>query len=155
MTIYGTQIRPLLDFFVSKYLFYKVQIAQNQALRICRGAMRSAPICVLQASCNEMPLNKRHEYICLNYKAKLKRLPVGSHPPRNLIKDSGLEVHCFTDQGIATFNPVTESPIFDRLVIKPRTLHEEPLPGSSLAGLRSRQVFSTTPNPTPRSQFQK
>ena len=134
LTIYRTQIRSLLDFgmpayfFASKYLLDKLQIVQNQALRICCGAMRSTPICVLQASCNEMPLDKRHEYICLNCKAKLLRLPAHSHPARNLIEDSELEAYCFTDKDIATFNSVTKSPIFDQLVIEPRTLDTDPPP---------------------------
>ena len=133
-TMYRTQIRSLLEFgmpayfFASKYLLDKLQIVQNQALRICCGAMRSTPICVLQASCNEMPLDKRHEYICLNYKAKLLRSPVQSHPARNLIEDSELEAYCFTDKDIATFNSVTKSPLFDQLVIEPRTLDTDPPP---------------------------
>ena len=132
LIIYRTQIRSLLDFgmpayfFASKHLLDRLQRIQNQALRICCGAMRSTPICVLQAACNEMPLDKRHQYLCFNYKAKLLEMPSYSHPARNLIADSGMELYCFTDQEITTFNSITKSPLFDQLNLEPHALPKQP-----------------------------
>ena len=108
-------------YFAPQCYLDKLCTIQNQALRICCGAMRSTPICALQAACNEMPLHLRHQYLCLNYKAKLLRLPKGSHPAQNLIEDSAEEVYCFTEQNIRTFNRFTKSTVFDQLIFEPYT----------------------------------
>ena len=62
-----------------------------------------------------------HQYLCLNYKAKLLRLPKGSHPAQNLIEDSAEEVYCFTEQNIRTFNRFTKSTVSDQLIFEPYT----------------------------------
>ena len=124
LTLYRTLIRSALDygmpayFFASKSQLARLRKIQNQALRICCGAMKSTPICALQASCNEMPLELRHQYLCLNFKAKLMRLPRDTHPAQNLIEDSAEELYCFTEQTINTFNEYTKSPVFDHLSLE-------------------------------------
>ena len=44
----------------------------NEALRICSGAFKSSPISSLQAECNEIPPQLRHQQLALQYAIKLK-----------------------------------------------------------------------------------
>ena len=70
-------IRSVIDYGLQAYFFAakchtaKVEKVNNQALRLCCGAMRSTPICVLEVDCNEMPLHIRHKYLCLLYRCRL------------------------------------------------------------------------------------
>ena len=131
LTLYGTIIRSALDYGMPAYYFApkchleKLQTIQNQALRICCGAMQSTPICALQASCNELPPHLRHYYLCLSFKAKLSRLPPNSHPARSLIEDSEVEVYGFTEKIISTFNLLTKSPVFCGITIEPQPLSQK------------------------------
>lgn len=45
---------------------------QNQALRICSGAVKSSPVAAIQVEVGEMPLNLRRDQLALVYWANLK-----------------------------------------------------------------------------------
>jgi len=57
---------------------------QNDALRLCLGAMPRTPVVCLQHACAEMPLFIRHKLLCPKYKAHL--LTFRDHPCVSLIK---------------------------------------------------------------------
>ena len=123
--MHRTIIRFALDYgmpesyFAPKCHLEKLKNIQNQALRMCCGAMQSTPICALQAACNEMPLHLRHYYLCLGFKAKLLRLPPNGHPALSLIEYSGVEVYGFTEKILSEFNLLTKSPVFCGIMIEP------------------------------------
>jgi len=58
----------------------------NVCVRICSGAMRSTPINCLQHYCNEMPLKRKYEQLCLYYRAYLSTF--NDHSTLSAIGDS-------------------------------------------------------------------
>ncbi len=64
--------------------FYKkIEVIQNQALRICCGAFRSSPVASLQVEMGELPLEQRRFQLWLRYwsgvKGHLENHPVTLH----------------------------------------------------------------------------
>jgi len=55
-------------FFAFPSLLKLLHNIQNDALRLCIGAMASTPVICLHLVCDEMPLNIRHKFLCLNFK---------------------------------------------------------------------------------------
>jgi len=76
-------------FFYSETSLAPLFKVQFEALRLCTGAMRSTPTICLQHSCGEMPVEIRHELLCLKDKAHL--LTFLEHPTKTLIFDSWQE----------------------------------------------------------------
>jgi len=76
--IYRILIRSSLDYgsliygFATETIIKKIKVIQNQALRICCGAVRTSPIAALEVGVGEAPLNLRREKIRLNYWVNLK-----------------------------------------------------------------------------------
>jgi len=58
-------------FFASPSLLKPLQKIQNDALRLCTGALVSSPVICLHHACHEMPFNIRHKFLCLKFKALL------------------------------------------------------------------------------------
>jgi len=56
-------------FVASPSLIKPLQKIQNDALRLCTGALVSTPVFCLHHACNEMPLNIKHKFLCLKFKA--------------------------------------------------------------------------------------
>jgi len=54
-------------FFASPSLLKPLQKIQNDALRLCTGALVSIPVICLHHACNEMPLNSKHKFLCLKF----------------------------------------------------------------------------------------
>jgi len=95
LNIYRSIIRPVIEYGTEAYFFssetslaplFKVQF---EALRLCTGAMRSTSTICPQHSYGEMPLEIRHELLCLKYKAHF--LTFLEHPTKILISDSWQE----------------------------------------------------------------
>lgn len=63
--IYCAVIRSNIDYgsvvysSANKTLLKKIEVIQNQALRICCGAFRSSPVASLQVEMGEFPLEQR------------------------------------------------------------------------------------------------
>jgi len=72
-------------FFASSSLLKPLQKIQNHALRFCSGALVSTPVVCLHHACNEMPLNIKHKFLCLKFKAHL--LSFSDHPALSLTED--------------------------------------------------------------------
>jgi len=91
LTIYRSLVRSVIEcgmeaYFLSSSNMLKPLVKiQNDALRLCIGAMPSTPVACLQYACKEMPLFIRHKLLCLKYKAHL--LTFSDHPCRSLIED--------------------------------------------------------------------
>ena len=72
-------------FFASPSLLKPLQKIQNDALRLCTGALVSTPVICLHHACNEMTLDIRHKFLCLKFKAHL--LPFSDHLALSLTED--------------------------------------------------------------------
>ena len=110
VAIYRALVRSVLEYGLEVFHFapqkYLIRLERIQAcaLRICCGAMRSTPICALQAACKEMPLDLRHQYLSLRFKNKI--MGSNNHPCRDVYSDSKEQesgrrtffksVHCIT-----------------------------------------------------------
>uniref|UniRef100_A0A3P9LEU6 Reverse transcriptase domain-containing protein n=1 Tax=Oryzias latipes TaxID=8090 RepID=A0A3P9LEU6_ORYLA len=76
--IYITMIRSVTDYGIIVYntacktLLHKIEVIQNQALKICTGAMRSTPAVSLQVEMGELPLKLRIKQLMLNYWVKIQ-----------------------------------------------------------------------------------
>ena len=120
LKIYRSLIRPVIDygmpayFMTAKSQVKKIEIVQNQALRICCGAMPSTPTCILQAACNEMPLHLRHLYLCLTYRHHLLRNCTVRHPTQSIISDSWYDIYCLTNSRFKTFNYISKNEVFNK-----------------------------------------
>ena len=90
VSLYRALIRSVTDYAMKVYFNpntrKQIELIQNQALRLCIGAMKSTPIISLQHTCNELPPHLRHVQICLNYRAHL--LTFNSHPNSIVISDT-------------------------------------------------------------------
>nr|XP_054604977.1 uncharacterized protein LOC129166525 [Nothobranchius furzeri] len=76
--IYISMIRSVIDYgsimygSSSKTLLKRIESIQNQALRICSGAIKSTPVASLQVEMGEMPICLRFKQILLNYWTSLQ-----------------------------------------------------------------------------------
>ena len=151
LKIYRSLIRPVIEYGMPAYFFStrtqqkKIETIQNQALRICCGAMPSTPICVLQASCHEMPLHIRHLYLCLTYRYHLLSC-TARHPSLSVISDSWHDLYCLTNPNFKTFNYFTKNVISNDLsvsstpaILKPPWLISVPLVDTRLLKLTPSQ----------------
>uniref|UniRef100_A0A8C1XU29 Uncharacterized protein n=1 Tax=Cyprinus carpio TaxID=7962 RepID=A0A8C1XU29_CYPCA len=90
--IYCAVIRSNIDYgcivhsSANKTLLNKIEVIQNQALRICCGAFRSSPVASLQVEMRELPLQLRRFQLRLRYWCGVKG-HLESHPVRLLLKD--------------------------------------------------------------------
>jgi len=71
-------------FFASPSLLKSSHKIQNDALRLCTGAMASTPVVCLRHVCNEMPLNIKHTFLCLQFRAHL--FSFTANPAQSLIE---------------------------------------------------------------------
>ena len=61
LSLYWALIRSITDYDMEVYFTstnvnkLEIEKIQNEALRLCTGALRSTPVCTLQHACNEMP----------------------------------------------------------------------------------------------------
>ena len=91
LTVYMSLVRSVkvygmeAYFFTSPSLLKPLHKIQNDALRLCTGAMASTPLICLHHACEEMPLLIRHKFFCLKFKAHL--LTSSDHPAQSLIED--------------------------------------------------------------------
>lgn len=84
--IYCTVIRASLEYgsivyrFATETILKKVEVIQNQALRICCGAFKTSPIAALQVEVGEALLSLRMFKLRNNYRVSVKGIKDGSHP---------------------------------------------------------------------------
>lgn len=71
--------------FASKTLLARWDGIQAQALRICIGAVRSAPVCMVQVKTGEMPLCLWRKELLASYWLNLKRHG-DRHPTKTVLK---------------------------------------------------------------------
>jgi len=114
LTVYRSLVRSVIEygmeayFFVSPSLLKPLQKIQNDALRLCTGALVSTPVICLHHACIEMPLNIRHKFLCLKIKAHL--LSFSDHPALTLTEDCWQER--FPDSpGFCSFNMFTKTEV--------------------------------------------
>jgi len=114
LTVYRSLVRSVIGygmeayFFASPNLLKPLQKIQNDALRLCTEALVSAPVICLHHACNEMPLNIRHKFLCLKFKAHL--LSFSDHPALSLTEDCWQER--FPDSlGFCSFNMFTKTEV--------------------------------------------
>lgn len=69
---YNFIIRSKIDYGCIVYES-ELDIAQAHALKICFGAIRTSPACVLQVEAGEMPLWLRQRQVTTNYCIDLRR----------------------------------------------------------------------------------
>ena len=112
LTLYRSLIRSTTDCGMEIYFNssnenrYEIEKIQNEALRLCSGALKSTPVCSLQHACIEMPPNIRYLQLCLFYRAYL--LTFSEHPTLSVIQDSWFD--WFPDcQNYCSFNLLTNN----------------------------------------------
>ena len=112
LSLYRALVRSITDYGMEVYFTptnvnkLEIEKIQNEALRLCTGALRSTPVCTLQHVCNEMPPHLRHVKLCLSYKAHL--LTFAHHPAHSVITDSWYD--CFPDSpNYRSFNLLTSN----------------------------------------------
>jgi len=76
LTVYRSLVRSVIEygmeanFFPSPSLSKPLQKIQNDALRLCTGALVSTPVICTHHVCIEMPSNIKHKFLCLMFKAR-------------------------------------------------------------------------------------
>ena len=103
LTVYRSLVRSVIEYGMEAHFFASpsLQKIQNDALRLYTGALVSTPVICLHHACNEMPLNIKHKFLCLKFKAHL--LSFSDHPALSLTEDCWQE--CFPDSpGFCSFN---------------------------------------------------
>ena len=70
----------------AKTVLAELNVAQAWALRLCLGAVKSAPVCALQVEAGEMPLWLRRRQLMTNYWVNL-RGHNGQHPVKRVLED--------------------------------------------------------------------
>lgn len=77
-TIYTGLIRSIFDYgciiygSAAKTCLSKLDVIQNQALRICCGAVKTTPVTDIQVEMGEMPLRLRRDQLALVYWGNLR-----------------------------------------------------------------------------------
>jgi len=113
LIVYRSLVRSAVDgmeayFFESPSLLKPLQKIQNDALRMCTGALVSIAVICLHHACNEMPLNVKHKFLCLKFEAHL--LSFSDHPALSLTEDYWQER--FPDSpGFCSFNMFTKTEV--------------------------------------------
>ena len=91
LLLYKSCIRPILDYgsllyhTASKSNLSKLEVIQNQSLRLAFGAMSTTPISSLQMEANISSLSHRREFLFLKYAEKAQNHP--RHPTRKILQD--------------------------------------------------------------------
>jgi len=86
LTVYRSLVRSVIEYGMeSPSLLKPLHKIRNDALRLCTGAMASTRVICLDHACGEMPLNIKHKFLCLRFKARL--LSLIHHPTLSLIED--------------------------------------------------------------------
>ena len=75
-----------MEAYFNPSIAHDIQKIQNEALRLCTGALQNTPICALQHNCSEIPVVIRHKQLCLKYRTHL--LDIKNHPARTVKQDS-------------------------------------------------------------------
>ena len=79
LRLYTTIVRSVLDYGSPIYgnakptILQKLDVVQNEALRICTGAFRTSPISSLQVDAGMLPLSHHRNYLSLTLYAKIQR----------------------------------------------------------------------------------
>lgn len=90
-TIYTGLIRSVLDYgsiiyrSAAKNWLSKLDVLQNQALRLCCGAVKTTPVTAIQVEMGEMPLHLRRDQLAIVYWANL-RGHNGNHMSQSVLK---------------------------------------------------------------------
>ena len=120
LTLYRSLIRSVTDY--GMQIFYnsnnknnhKIEKIQNEAFRLCTGALKSTPICSLQHACNELPPRVRYLQLSLLYRAHLQSFY--AHPTLSVIQDSWFD--WFPDfPNYCSFNLLTKDFFADNFAI--------------------------------------
>jgi len=86
LTVYRSLVRSVIEYGMeSPSLLKPLHKIRNDALRLCTGAMASTRVICLDHACGEMPLNIKHKFLCLRFKARL--LSLIHRPTLSLIED--------------------------------------------------------------------
>jgi len=121
-------------FFASPSLLKPLQKFPNDALLLCTGALVSTPVICLHHACNEMPLNIKHKFLCLKFKAHL--LSFSDHTALSLTEDCRQER--FPDSpGFCSFNMITKTEV-DQSVFAPAPVRILNIPPWSIRKPRHR-----------------
>ena len=114
LTVYRSLVRCVTEcsmeayFFASPSLLKPLQKIQNDALRLCTGALVNAPVICLHHACSEMALNIKHKFLCLKFKAHL--LSFSDHPALSLTEDYWQE-RFPESPGFCSFNMFTKTAV--------------------------------------------
>ena len=90
--IYVALVRARIDYgcvvygSAAKTVLAELNVVQARALRLCFGAVKSAPVCALQVEAGEMPLWIRRRQLMTNYWVNL-RGHNGQHPFKRVLED--------------------------------------------------------------------
>ncbi len=91
-SIYVALIRSVLDYgsivvgSAAKSLLKRLEVIQNQALRICCGAFKTSSVPAIQVEMGELPLELRRNQLMANYWAGLQGHS-DSHPTKAVLQD--------------------------------------------------------------------
>jgi len=114
LAVYRSLVRSVIEYGVEAYFFASpslqrpLQKIQNDALRLCNGALVSTAVTCLHHACNVMPLNIKHKFLFLKFKADL--LSFSDHPALSLTEDCWQER--FPDSiGFCSFNIFTKTEV--------------------------------------------
>jgi ribonuclease HI len=92
LRIYRTLIRPKLEYgfevfnTATKAALKKLEVIQNNCLRIACGAMNNTSVQALQQECGELPMHLRMKQALLRYTAKISTS--STNPSREILLDS-------------------------------------------------------------------
>lgn len=84
--IYISLIRAVMDYGslvykeAAKTQIHRLEIIQNQALRLCCGALKTSPISAVQVEMGELPLDLRYRQVMMQYWATLQGYRAEHHP---------------------------------------------------------------------------
>ena len=74
LSLYRSLARSVTDYGMEIYFNsntknnYDIEKIENEALRLCTGALKSTPVCTLQHACNELHvMNCLHAYVTCNF----------------------------------------------------------------------------------------
>jgi len=95
-------------FFASPRPLKSLQKIQNDPLRLCTGALVSTPVICPHHACSDMPLNIKHKFLCLKFKAHF--MSFSDQPALSLSEDCWQER--FPDSpGFCSFNMFTKTEV--------------------------------------------
>ena len=121
-------------FFASPSLLKPLQKIQNDTLRLCTVALVSTAVICLHHACNEMPLNIKHKFLCLKFKAHL--LSFSDHTALSLTEDCRQE-RFPNSPGFCSFNMFTKIEV-DPSVFAPAPVRIPNIPPWSIRKPRHR-----------------